>query len=54
MRCLHRVLAGAKTPTDKTTIQRQIDATDRQTDELVYEPYDLTEDEIRIVGEATQ
>ena len=30
-------------------IQRQIDATDRQIDELVYKLYDLTEEEIKIV-----
>jgi len=29
--------------------QRQIEATDRQIDALVYELYELTEDEIRIV-----
>jgi len=43
----------AKTPTDKTAIQRQIDATDRQIDQLVYELYGLTDDEIRIVEEST-
>jgi len=43
----------AKTPTDKTAIQRQIDATDREIDKLVYELYELTDDEIRIVEEAT-
>ena len=30
-------------------LQRQINATDRQNDRLVYELYDLTEEEIRIV-----
>ena len=39
---------------DKTGIQRQIDATDRLIDQLVYELYGLTDDEIRIVEEATQ
>jgi hypothetical protein len=34
-------------------IQRQIDATDRQIDQLVYELYGLTDEEIRIVEEAT-
>ncbi len=43
----------AKTPTNKIAIQRQIDATDRQIDQLVYELYGLTDDEIRIVEEAT-
>ena len=51
---LHQQPAAAKTPVDKRAIQRQIDATDRQIDRLVYELYGLTEDEIRIVEEATQ
>ncbi|MCH9001044.1 MAG: restriction endonuclease subunit M, partial [Planctomycetes bacterium] len=54
MLSLHKQLGAAKTPTDKTAIQRQIDATDRQIDQLVYELYDLTDEEIRIVEEATQ
>ena len=33
--------------------QRQIDATDKQIDELVYELYGLTEEEIKLV-EGTQ
>jgi len=37
----------------KTAIQRQIDATDKQIDQLVYELYGLTDNEIRIVEEAT-
>lgn len=45
--------AATKVPSDRTTIQRQIDATDRQIDRLVYELYGLTDDEIRIVEEAT-
>ena len=51
---LRKQLSAAKTPHDKTALQRQIDATDRQIDRLVYELYGLTEDEIRIVEEATQ
>jgi hypothetical protein len=43
----------AKTAHDKTVLQRQIDATDRQIDRLVCELYDLTEEEIQIVEEAT-
>ncbi len=46
---LHKQIASAKTDHDKTTIQRQIDATDLQIDQLVYELYGLTEDEIKIV-----
>lgn len=54
MLTLHKELDAAKTPTDKTAIQRQIDATDRQIDQLVYQLYGLTDDEIKIVEEATQ
>ncbi|MBI2446942.1 MAG: Eco57I restriction-modification methylase domain-containing protein, partial [Candidatus Omnitrophica bacterium] len=50
---LHKQLASAKTDHDKTVIQRQIDATDRQIDLLVYELYGLTEDEIKIVEEGS-
>ncbi len=46
---LHKQLAAAKIPAEKTRIQRQIDATDHQIDKLVYELYGLTEEEIRIV-----
>ena len=49
MLALHKQLANAKTGHEQTLIQRQIDATDRQIDKLVYELYDLTEDEIKIV-----
>jgi hypothetical protein len=49
MLALNRQLAAAQTAQDKTVIQRQIDATDRQIDRLVYELYDLTEDEIKII-----
>ena len=50
---LHRELEGAKTPHGRTAIQRQIEATDQQIDRLVYELYELTDDEIRLVEEAT-
>ena len=49
MLMLHKQLAEAKTPDDKTRLQRQIDATDHQIDYLVYELYEITEEEIRIV-----
>ena len=50
MLTLHKQIAKAKTAHDKTVIQRQIDEIDRQIDRLVYELYDLTEEEIRIVN----
>jgi hypothetical protein len=46
---LNKQLADAKTDHEKTLIQRQIDATDKQIDKLVYELYDLTPEEIAIV-----
>jgi len=52
MQELHQQLANAKTPTEKTLLQRQIDATDHQIDALVYELYGLTEEEIRVVEES--
>ncbi|MCX6558828.1 MAG: N-6 DNA methylase [Candidatus Aminicenantes bacterium] len=39
----------AKNQTEKEMIQRQIDATDREIDQIVYELYGLTEKEIKIV-----
>jgi hypothetical protein len=53
MLTLHKQLATAKTPDEKTRIQRQIDATDHQIDHLVYELYGLTEKEIQIVEQRT-
>lgn len=50
---LHKKLATAKTPHDKERIPREIEATDQQIDSLVYELYGLTQDEIRIVEQAT-
>ena len=51
---LHKDLPAAKAPPTKEQIQRQIDSTDKQIDKLVYELYGLTEDEIKIVEEATK
>ena len=46
---LHQRIALVKTNHEKTTLQRQIDATDKQIDKLVYELYELTPEEITIV-----
>ena len=46
---LHKKLAAAGIPADKALYERQIDATDRQIDALVYELYGLTAEEIGIV-----
>jgi hypothetical protein len=39
----------AKTPQEKTSLERQIAATDAQIDKLVYDLYGLTLDEIQVV-----
>ena len=49
MLLLHKQLQEAHTPHEQTTLQRQIAATDRQIDALVYELYGLTDEEIKIV-----
>ncbi|MBZ5639163.1 MAG: hypothetical protein LAO51_10480, partial [Acidobacteriia bacterium] len=46
---LQKRFTATRTPSDKTAMQRQIDATDRQIDQLVYELYGLTDEEIKIV-----
>ena len=38
----------------QTALKRQIDTTNRQIDQLVYELYGLTDEEIQIVEEATR
>jgi len=50
---LHKDLQATKTDHEKSLIQRQIDATDKQIDQLVYDLYGLTDEEIHIVEEAT-
>jgi hypothetical protein len=52
MLALHKQLPEARTDHDKNLVQRQIDATDRQIDRLVYELYGVTEDEIKIIENA--
>ena len=49
MLSLNKQLKEARTPHEQTALQRQIEATDRQIDTLVYELYGLTEEEIKIV-----
>ena len=54
MLSLHKSLAAAQAPADKESLSRQIAATDQQIDALVYDFYNLTGEEIRIVEESTQ
>ena len=49
MLSLHKKLAAANTDHEKTNLQRRIDAIDRRIDRLVYDLYELTDEEIRIV-----
>lgn len=44
---------AARTPQEQTAVRRQIAATDREIDRLVYELYGLNDDEICIVEEST-
>ncbi len=54
MLSLHKQLPQARMPHEQTALQRQIEATDNQIDALVYELYGLTEEEIKIVENATK
>jgi hypothetical protein len=49
MLALHRQLAAARTDHEQNNLRRQIDDADRRIDSLVYDLYNLTEEEIRIV-----
>ncbi len=51
---LHKKLTAAKVPDEKTKIQRQINTTDKQIDNLVYDLYNLTPKEIAIVEGSNQ
>ena len=50
---LHEELSCSKTAHEQTALQRQIAAMDKEIDRLVYELYGLSDEEIRIVEEAT-
>jgi hypothetical protein len=54
MLALHNKLVEARIESERTVIQNQIDATDRQIDRLVYELYDLTDEEIEIVEQESR
>lgn len=50
---LNRSRVDAEASHERTVIERQIEGIDREVDELVYKLYALTDEEIRIVEEAT-
>jgi hypothetical protein len=49
---LQKELTVLKTPDAEQRIQRQLDATDKQIDKLVYKLYNLTDEEIKIVKDS--
>ncbi|MCL4557111.1 MAG: N-6 DNA methylase [Deltaproteobacteria bacterium] len=49
MLTLNKQLPTVKTDHEKTALQRQIDSTDKQIDELVYELYGITDEERKII-----
>lgn len=44
-----RATGRGRTDNETTVLQRQIEATDKQIDQLIYELYGLTAEEIKIV-----
>jgi len=50
---LNQKLTKSKAPQERSILQRQIESTDRQINQLVYRLYDLTEEEIKIVEPET-
>ncbi len=53
MLALHKKLAESRIPQTAEMLKRQIEAADRQIDQLAYQLYDLTDEEIKIVESAT-
>ncbi len=49
MSIINKRLATANTDHETNQLKRMIDHTDKQIDQLVYELYNLTQDEIKIV-----
>ena len=49
MLALHQRLAATRTDHEQNNLKRQIDAADRRINRLVYDLYNLTDEEIRIV-----
>jgi hypothetical protein len=50
---LHATFAATKPGQTQTVLQRQIEATDRQIDQVVYQLYNLTSAEIALVEQST-
>jgi hypothetical protein len=54
MKANRQILSAAKTPPEKTSLERQITATDTQIDRLAYDLYGLTEAEIKLVEDSAK
>lgn len=52
MQGLNKRLSAAKNRNDKIQLERQIEATDRQINQIVYELYGLAEEKIKIANGA--
>jgi len=50
---LHKRLDEVNTPQEKSVLERQIEATDNEINQLVYDLYELTDEEIKIVEQST-
>jgi len=51
---LNKRLPEAKTPYDKTSLERQIASTDKEIDQLMYKLYDLMPEEIKLIEDSTK
>ena len=49
MLALNKEIQTTATPTEKQQIENRLAYTDKKIDELVYELYELTEEEVKIV-----
>jgi hypothetical protein len=49
MLTLNKQLTAAKIPHEQETLKRQVEATDKQIDKLVYELYGLIDEEVKII-----
>ena len=51
MSALHKHFASTQNPQEADRLTREVESVDKSIDELVYELYELTEEEIKIVEE---
>ena len=53
MLTLHQTLSGERNPRRREQVEREIAATDRRIDALVYQLYGLSDEEIAVIEAAT-